>query len=103
LPRSKAAHAKVGLAPDGGATAFLAPCKPRQLMTELRLSGDRITAERNDTHQAAMRSCVRRQRGGTARPGASLMAQSRGAPEAIEGIGAFLEKRAPAFAARRRS
>jgi enoyl-CoA hydratase/carnithine racemase len=34
---------------------------------------------------------------------ASLMAQSQGAPEAIEGIGAFLEKRAPAFAARRRS
>lgn len=40
------AYAKVGLSPDGGATAFLAQCMPRQLMTELCLSGERIVAAR---------------------------------------------------------
>lgn len=40
------AYVKVGLSPDGGATAFLAQCMPRQLMTELCLTGERITAER---------------------------------------------------------
>ncbi|MGJ7918562.1 oxepin-CoA hydrolase, alternative type [Massilia sp. LXY-6] len=40
------AYVKVGLTPDGGATAFLAQCMSRQVMTELCLSGERITAER---------------------------------------------------------
>jgi len=40
------AYVKVGLSPDGGATAFLAQCMPRQLMTELCLTGERIPAER---------------------------------------------------------
>lgn len=40
------AYVKVGLSPDGGATAFLAQCMPRQLMTELCLTGERIAAER---------------------------------------------------------
>jgi enoyl-CoA hydratase/carnithine racemase len=40
------AYVKVGLTPDGGATAFLAQCMPRQLMTELCLSGERIGAAR---------------------------------------------------------
>jgi enoyl-CoA hydratase/carnithine racemase len=40
------AYVKVGLTPDGGVTAFLAQSMPRQLMTELCLSGDRIQAER---------------------------------------------------------
>ncbi len=40
------AYVKVGLSPDGGASAFLAQCMPRQLMTELCLSGDRLAAER---------------------------------------------------------
>jgi enoyl-CoA hydratase/carnithine racemase len=40
------AYVKVGLSPDGGATAFLAQCMPRQLMTQLCLSGERLTAER---------------------------------------------------------
>lgn len=43
------AYVKSGLSPDGGATAFLAQCMPRQLMTELCLTGDRITAERMHT------------------------------------------------------
>lgn len=40
------AYVKVGLTPDGGATAFLAQFMPRQLMTELCLTGERVSAER---------------------------------------------------------
>ncbi|SFM58437.1 oxepin-CoA hydrolase, alternative type [Variovorax sp. OV329] len=40
------AYIKVGLTPDGGATAFLSQVLPRQLLTELCLTGDRIGAER---------------------------------------------------------
>lgn len=40
------AYAKVGLTPDGGATAFLAEFVSRQILTELCLTGDRITSER---------------------------------------------------------
>ncbi len=40
------AYVKVGLTPDGGATAFLAEFVSRQVLTELCLTGDRITAER---------------------------------------------------------
>ncbi|WP_390346763.1 oxepin-CoA hydrolase, alternative type [Variovorax boronicumulans] len=40
------AYVKVGLTPDGGATAFLAEFVSRQLLTELCLTGDRLTAER---------------------------------------------------------
>jgi enoyl-CoA hydratase/carnithine racemase len=39
-------YVKVGLTPDGGATAFLAESCPRPLLTELCLTGDRIAAER---------------------------------------------------------
>src|SRR5262245_50314954 len=39
-------YVKVGLTPDGGATAFLAESCSRQLLTELCLTGDRISAER---------------------------------------------------------
>lgn len=40
------AYVKVGLTPDGGATFFLSELLPRQLLTELCLTGDRIAAER---------------------------------------------------------
>jgi enoyl-CoA hydratase/carnithine racemase len=40
------AYVKVGLTPDGGATSFLAQVLPRQLLTELCLTGERIGAER---------------------------------------------------------
>ncbi|GAC1551069.1 MAG: enoyl-CoA hydratase [Collimonas sp.] len=40
------AYVKVGLTPDGGATAFLAQFVARQILTELCLTGDRITGER---------------------------------------------------------
>ncbi len=40
------AYVKVGLSPDGGATAFLSQFLSRQLMTELCLLGERLTAER---------------------------------------------------------
>jgi enoyl-CoA hydratase/carnithine racemase len=39
-------YVKVGLTPDGGATAFLAQFLSRQLMTELCLTGERIPAVR---------------------------------------------------------
>ena len=42
------AYVKVGLSPDGGATAFLSKLVSRQLLTELCLTGDRIGAERLD-------------------------------------------------------
>jgi len=40
------AYAKVGLTPDGGATAFLSEFLSRQILTELCLTGDHITSER---------------------------------------------------------
>ena len=40
------AYVKVGLSPDGGATAFLARCLSRQLLTELCLLGERLPAGR---------------------------------------------------------
>ena len=41
-----ASYIKVGLTPDGGLTAFLAEFCSRQLLTELCLTGDRVSAER---------------------------------------------------------
>lgn len=41
-----ATYIKVGLTPDGGLTSFLAEFCSRQLLTELCLTGERITAER---------------------------------------------------------
>ena len=40
------AYVKIGLTPDGGATAFLARSLPRQLVNELCLTGDRIDVQR---------------------------------------------------------
>ncbi len=40
------AYVKVGLTPDGGATAFLSEFISRQLLTELSLTGERISGER---------------------------------------------------------
>lgn len=40
------AYVKVGLTPDGGATALLAEFVSRQLLTELCLTGERISGER---------------------------------------------------------
>jgi len=40
------AYVKIGLSPDGGATALLAQALPRQLMTEMCLTGDRVPAGR---------------------------------------------------------
>lgn len=40
------AYVKVGLSPDGGATAFLSESVPRQLLAELCLTGNRVSAER---------------------------------------------------------
>lgn len=40
------AYVKIGLTPDGGATAFLSRSLPRQLVSELCLTGDRIGIQR---------------------------------------------------------
>lgn len=40
------AYVKIGLTPDGGATAFLARSLPRQLVNELCLTGDKIDVQR---------------------------------------------------------
>jgi len=39
------AYIKVGLTPDGGVTAFLAEFVSRQILTELCLTGERISGE----------------------------------------------------------
>lgn len=46
------AYVKVGLSPDGGATAFLAQTLPRQLAAELAMEGGVVEAER--LHQAGI-------------------------------------------------
>ena len=40
------AYIRIGLTPDGGATAFLGAALPRQLMAEMVFTGDRIPVER---------------------------------------------------------
>ena len=40
------AYIKIGLTPDGGATAFLGAALPRQLLAEMVFTGDRIPVER---------------------------------------------------------
>jgi len=40
------AYVKIGLTPDGGATAFLAQFVSRQVLTELCLTGERVSGER---------------------------------------------------------
>jgi enoyl-CoA hydratase/carnithine racemase len=40
------AYIRIGLTPDGGATAFLAAALPRQLVAEMVFTGDRIPVER---------------------------------------------------------
>ena len=40
------AYIKIGLTPDGGATAFLGASLPRQLLAEMVFTGDRIPVER---------------------------------------------------------
>jgi enoyl-CoA hydratase/carnithine racemase len=127
------AYVKVGLSPDGGATAFMAEFVSRQLLTELCLSGERISAERlhslgpvnrlTDSGGALSKALALAQRlaQGPQRANAriktlcrsahhadlhtqmeleaALMVESQGDAEAAEGIGAFLGKRAPDFAA----
>jgi enoyl-CoA hydratase/carnithine racemase len=41
-----AAYVKIGLTPDGGMSEFLAQGLPRQLATEMMLTGDRVPMER---------------------------------------------------------
>jgi len=64
------AYVKVGLTPDGGVTAFLSEFLSRQLLTELCLTGDRITAER----MAALGAVNRLSDPGSAQPDAIALA-----------------------------
>ncbi len=43
------AYVKIGLTPDGGATAFLGATLPRQLVAEMVFTGDRVPVERLHT------------------------------------------------------
>jgi 2-(1,2-epoxy-1,2-dihydrophenyl)acetyl-CoA isomerase len=43
------AYVKIGLTPDGGATAFLGRSVPRQFLAEMAMTGDRIPVERLHT------------------------------------------------------
>ena len=126
------AYVKVGLTPDGGATAFLAEFVSRQVLTELCLTGERISGERlhalgavnrlsepgealagalalaasvaNGPQQAMARiKALCRQAPQASLPEqleseAQFMVLSQATEESREGIGAFLEKRAPDFA-----
>ena len=40
------AYIKIGLTPDGGTTALLGPMIPRQMLTEMIMTGDRISTDR---------------------------------------------------------
>ena len=40
------AYVRIGLTPDGGATAFLGGALPRQLLNEMAMTGDRVGMER---------------------------------------------------------
>ncbi len=50
------AYVKIGLTPDGGATAFLSQALPRHLVTELCLTENRIDVER--LHQLGVVSAL---------------------------------------------
>jgi len=72
------AYVKVGLTPDGGATAFLAECVSRQVLTELCLTGERISGAR--LHALG---CVNRlvEAGQAQTEAVALAAQIAGGPE----------------------
>ena len=40
-------YVRIGLSPDGGATALLAQALPRQLMTDMCLTGDKVDVVRS--------------------------------------------------------
>lgn len=130
------AYVKVGLTPDGGATAFLAEFVSRQVLTELCLTGERISGERlaqlgpvnrlaepgqaladaivlagqiaggPEQAMARIKDLCRQAPRNTLEEQLELEAQymvhSQETEESREGIGAFLEKRAPDFTQLRR-
>ena len=121
------AYVKVGLTPDGGATAFLAEFVSRQVLTELCLTGDRISGERlhalgpvnrlaepgealaqalalaaqvatgPDMAMGRIKALCRSAYTQPLDDQPQLMVQSQATEESREGIGAFLEKRPADF------
>ncbi|WP_037915620.1 oxepin-CoA hydrolase, alternative type [Sulfitobacter sp. 20_GPM-1509m] len=130
------AYVKVGLTPDGGVTHFLSEGLPRQLVSEMCLTGAPVEAERlhsfgvvntvvpaGETRAAAAKIAARMAVGAVgamavikseiaAAPhndlATQLVLEARGinaarfGDEAAEGLAAFLEKRAPDFASKRK-
>ncbi len=126
-----AAYVKAGLVPDGGLTAHLARCLPRQLSMEMCLLAQPVSAERMHDlgvvnaltevggamdvatayadrlaqgpreAQSAIRAMVGKAYDATEAEQLDTerdaMGYATGAPEAAEGIAAFLEKRAPNY------
>lgn len=125
------AYVKIGLTPDGGATAFLAQFVSRQVLTELCLTGERISGERlhalgavnrlaepgealaqaialaaqlaagPDEAMAHIKTLCHSAYGNTLEQQldseAEYMVHAQAGEESREGIGAFLEKRAPDY------
>ena len=125
------AYVKVGLTPDGGATAFLAEFVSRQVLTELCLTGAPLSGERlhalgavnrlvasghalsaaidlaaeiSAGPQHAMsrikhlcRHATRNSLEEQLELEAQSMVEAMGSDESLEGISAFLDKRAPNF------
>jgi enoyl-CoA hydratase/carnithine racemase len=125
------AYVKVGLTPDGGATAFLSECVSRQVLTELCLTGAPVSGERlhalgavnrlvesgqalkaatalaaevskgppqamariKNLCRMAMRNSLEDQ----LELEAQFMVEAMASEESLEGIQAFLDKRAPDF------
>ena len=125
------AYVKVGLTPDGGATAFLSEFVSRQVLTELCLTGERISGERMQqlgcvnrladagqaldaalalaaqiaegpqqamaSIKALCRASAHNSQDEQLELEAQYMVQAQVSDESLEGIGAFLEKRAPDY------
>ncbi|QUN32518.1 enoyl-CoA hydratase/isomerase family protein (plasmid) [Cupriavidus sp. KK10] len=69
------AYVKVGLTPDGGITGLLAQSLSRQLLTQLALTGDRITAEQLEHHGVVNKLAAAGQAGAAAITLAARLAQ----------------------------
>ncbi len=84
-----AAYVKIGLTPDGGMTAFLAQSLPRQLATEMMLTGDRVPVER--LYQAGVINRLVEPGSALAEAQALAARLADGPPQSLAGIKALTE------------